>query len=186
MLKQRATYVAEWVERLGMRLHARGPTSAILSKEADRVYFVRPPVQTMGDVDHVSPSVETWLRSPLPGFLPDVLTAARSLRKWIAENDTSKALPRAIGFHQFTLRKPSGDLVTDRRATTTHALWMVQRIVDRVYGRHAEACDTWLAEAFGEETARCWRDVVQELQGLRIERAGAAVRVSLADHKARL
>lgn len=188
ILKLRASYVSEWVERLGMRLHARAPTRAILASADGGVRFVRPRMDTEVNAERLLTSAEAWLRVLLADFLPQLLTTVRSFRAAASSSDTSKPFPRAIGSHEFTLRWPSGssDPVVAQRATTLHVVWMVQRIVEKVYEQHAGQCDTWLAEAFGQETAHCWKEVVEELRGIRVERVGASVHVLRGGQTARL
>jgi hypothetical protein len=190
-MKMKAPFVAEWVEKMGMQIPTQAHDRVVLSSDQDTIRFVR----AKPSLAHISPTstpatVGTWLTILLEDFLPHLATVAGNLRRWTLANDLSQPVPRLIGNHKFTLRASPATLgrepalkaavsVEETRPTSVYSVWMVQRIISRVYGADPQECDEWMKTIGGHEAVNSWKVIMSEMKGIQVERAGASVRVTV-------
>ncbi len=124
-MRERAPLVAQWVERM------QNPT---------------PLAGSFLDDDLVPDTVIPVLKRMFSEQMPVLADSARRVSQWMADNP-GKALPRAIGFHEFTLNGQQG-----KRIIRPYSLWMLQRARDyyrSLNGQERASVDELLLSADG-------------------------------------
>ncbi|WP_334186616.1 glutathione S-transferase family protein [Noviherbaspirillum sp.] len=125
-MRERAPLVAQWVERM------QNP---------------EPLAGAFLDDDVVLDSLIPVLKRMFSEQMPVLADSSRRVREWMADNPV-KPLPRAIGFHEFTLNGQRG-----KRIIRPYSLWMLQRARDyyqSLEGQDRAAVDALLLRADGD------------------------------------
>lgn len=149
LMRRLAPAVARWVERMQ-----------------------EPPRPRRGDFlpdDAVPDTVLPVLARMMREQLPVLVNTAERLRQWLSEHPEEGKVPRAIGWHEFSLGEARG-----QRRVMPFCLWMMQRARDvyrELEGAEREKVDA-LLDAVGGDAFRGFRDPP------RLARDGMSVRVT--------
>ncbi|MCY6380913.1 glutathione S-transferase family protein [Hoeflea prorocentri] len=126
LMRQRAPAVVRWVERV--------------RSAKDRGTHIS------SDEDALPATILPVLRRACSEHLPVLLDTVREIEKHAATH-RERELPRAIGFHAFTLAEATG-----RRAVFPYTQWMLQNLCDRLQsysGDDEQSALTFLSEIGG-------------------------------------
>jgi hypothetical protein len=148
IVKTQAPLVAAWIDRIS---YVRQ------SKDAA-------PKQTVND--EIPSTLLPILQLLMTDYIPLVSKTVKAVTSFLAENPT-KPIPRGLGSTDFTLHCQGRLLVKGQRKINTHCVWMLQRIMDKVYfGDGILACDEVLEAIDGKDSqlVQHWRSAVAELR----------------------
>jgi len=148
IIKTQAPLVAAWIDRIS---HVRQSKNArIQSSDSDEIPSTLLPILQLLMTDYI----------PLLSKTVKAVTAFLNL-------NPVKPIPRGLGKTEFTLHCQGQLLVKGRRNINTHCVWMLQRILDKVYvGDEILPCDEFLDTIQGKNSPiiQHWRTAVAELR----------------------
>lgn len=167
ILKTTAPLVWEWVERINGLGRFAGREVERWDEE-DRSF-----VSDYGSqrtADDVPSTVSAVAKLLLHDHLPILSSTVSATIQYLKEQPSTSEpifLHRFLDHHPFTISGSSdtgADKAVGSHALRTHAIWMLQRIIDRTYSttEQRKAADSWMLEVGGEEMLEGWRRCVQE------------------------
>lgn len=167
ILKTTAPLVWEWVERIsGLGRYAGREVERW--DEEDRSF-----VSDYGShrtADDVPPTMSAVAKLLLHDHLPILSSTVSATIQYLKDQPSTSEpifLPRFLDHHPFTISgssDPGADKAVGSHALRTHAVWMLQRIIDRTCRttERRQAADSWMLEVGGEKMLEVWRRCVQE------------------------